>query len=308
LETQEEPIWVQKAREKQVNWFQDQGSGVEVEFWPDFDLEDFRETPVLHADTPAPLEKRIDMIGANTDLRAILTEGSLYKRDSTANIGGTHWRKRWCIIYKDYLMYWKTQQKNFTLGRDNPPKGAISLKNVLSVEPSPGRKKNVFKVVTSQMTHYLCADTEENMMKWIAGLVQTVCRIQIQEMEAESSSLGSYPTNYKDLEVISGYLHKRKLNHWKIFWMNLKGGVLSCFEEQGGQKIQKISLYKATLEEYESAENSFKINADGKSIILKAADSTDLHNWLKAILYQRMKIEEFIDSIVIGADRRNSRI
>lgn len=117
--------------------------------------------------------------------------GWLLKQDHSGGLI-TKWRRRWFHVEGDQLVYWKTEQQQYSLGRENPPLGSISLRNVSSVEPALIEKPNVFKITMDDTSYLFQCDSELSLMKWIAGLIQIVCRISYEDMQAKELAKASF--------------------------------------------------------------------------------------------------------------------
>ncbi len=79
------------------------------------------------------------------------------------------------MVKEDNLFFWKEKPAEKTFGREKPPLGNVSLRGIKTVEPALlSYKENVFKIISDEGSFFFQADTEENMMKWIAGLFQEV--------------------------------------------------------------------------------------------------------------------------------------
>eukprot|EP01119_Soliformovum_irregulare_P003994 TRINITY_DN1500_c0_g1_i6.p1 TRINITY_DN1500_c0_g1~~TRINITY_DN1500_c0_g1_i6.p1 ORF type:complete len:781 (-),score=204.86 TRINITY_DN1500_c0_g1_i6:92-2434(-) len=296
VESQVEPEWVKMAQVRRDTF---QAKNKEADVHPTPDSPPSRPPPEI-PENPKKSRAQIratPSIGAITDKAALQLEGWMFKEDSNAMIKS--WRKRWFCVREDQLLYWKTQQKKFTNAKDSPPHGSISLRNVTSVEPVlDGGRPNVFKLITSELEYNLQATDEESALRWMAGLIQEVCRIQLEPVLKPESVVA---TPFAQLhEIKEGPLEKMgHFKKWSTLYTVVKGGVIFFFEKKGGKKKSKFPLYKALLEEYNPESNPacFKITALGKTIILRASDEQEMHHWLNTILRQKIMIEETVNAI-----------
>jgi len=182
-------------------------------------------------------------------------------------------------------------------------------------------KPNVFKMVTSEITYYFRADSEVDMLRWIAGLVQVVCRLEYEKQRrVEAPSHSSSPLTKTKIEVKEGELSVLgSFRQWKRRWVVLKGGVLFLRElssdvnnKSSGQLKEKFALYKCKLEEYNPesedtpccfqlipSKEQLQQQLTSSALVLQASTLEEMHMWLNAILKQKLLIEETIDSICI---------
>jgi len=103
---------------------------------------------------------------------------------------------------------------------------------------------------------------------------------------------------------MSGWLEKFALFQFVSikYFFHLKDGLLYYFRSiDGKDQVGKFALYNSQLSEYEPEkyENCFEINNGDHRLILRAADNTEMHLWLNAILKQKLLIEEAINSILV---------
>ena len=163
---------------------------------------------------------------SRTDDEAIQLSGWLLKRDTTGSV--RRWRRRWFVVQRDQLLYWKEEPEKFTLGRENPPQGSISLREVVSVEPDmDSGRPCAFKIEAHQMSYFFQAEDEETEFRWVAGLVQVVCMLQLEEKEKDKAAQQQHLVLNVDtsmftkeciLKVRSGVF-----NNWKERYVILKG-------------------------------------------------------------------------------------
>ncbi len=104
------------------------------------------------------------------------------------------------------------------------------------------------------------------------------------------------------LQFREGTLLLLQNKSWKKKWVVVKGGVLFVYETKGSQQRDiKFPLYKCIIEEYQPEEmpEAFQITNREETLILRATDVEDMHQWLNAVQNQKIKIEEVIDCITI---------
>jgi len=94
----------------------------------------------------------------------------------------------------------------------------------------------------------------------------------------------------------------RKGPQWVKRWFVLKDGILWKYATKTDAQPEKIPLYHCMLEEYnpdptQPSNFEFMITTKQRQIILRAANEEEMHDWLNAILKQKIVIEQTIDNI-----------
>lgn len=136
-------------------------------------------------------------------------------------------------------------------------------------------------------------------------------------MEKRKGGIGTKLTNLTNamlnktqVEAPASIADKLKVN-WIARWFVLKDGILFKYKAQNDTKpSSKLALYGCTFSEYEdpasepSAEQKqFQITTTTKkTIILRATSETEMHEWLNAMLKQKLMIESIIDAIEAGTN------
>jgi len=84
----------------------------------------------------------------------------------------------------------------------------------------------------------------------------------------------------------------------------LKDGILFSHKNKGEEQNDRMPLFGCALEEYQDIYTpndftSFKVTGkDGRIWYLKADSEQQMHQWLNAVLRQKIIIEDYIGSIV----------
>ena len=140
------------------------------------------------------------------------------------------------------------------------------------------------------------ASGEEQMMKWIATLVQVVTLLYIEEKEMKANAI------VFNLDVFEGEVEvPSMLWGWSKRWLCLKGGVMYIFNSKGGSRESKTALYHCGIEFYKNSTDCMQIVTENgeKTIVIKYKSNDELMTWRYKFMSQKDYIEGIIDDIDI---------
>eukprot|EP01102_Stenamoeba_stenopodia_P004255 TRINITY_DN14585_c0_g1_i1.p1 TRINITY_DN14585_c0_g1~~TRINITY_DN14585_c0_g1_i1.p1 ORF type:complete len:566 (-),score=140.83 TRINITY_DN14585_c0_g1_i1:181-1878(-) len=102
-------------------------------------------------------------------LSAVFDSENVQKEGYLTKKGGgqkrSNWTKRWFIITRVSLLYYKSQ-------RDVKPKGGIVLADIQEVTPNEDQPIYGFNVVTPERVYRMCAKTDQERSEWIRAIIQ----------------------------------------------------------------------------------------------------------------------------------------
>eukprot|EP01119_Soliformovum_irregulare_P022674 TRINITY_DN780_c1_g1_i5.p1 TRINITY_DN780_c1_g1~~TRINITY_DN780_c1_g1_i5.p1 ORF type:complete len:784 (+),score=293.16 TRINITY_DN780_c1_g1_i5:153-2354(+) len=204
------------------------------------------------------------------------------------------WKGRWFKLVGEQLLYYKDEQPKYTIGRENPPKGIIHLREIVDL----GRwqpKKNIIQISTLDRIYYLEAESEVDMFDWILALTQMQKQMAQQDNTVQwSPTRRAYLRKEGPIDVKSTFGFKKR-------YLSLQSGTLIIRKGKEAKIKTKMSLYGATLEEYQPEKRTlaFLLTSPSKSIILRFSNEEEMHQWANTIQMQKVILEETIDSIVL---------
>jgi len=113
-----------------------------------------------------------------------------------------------------------------------------------------------------------------------------------------------------------GTLDVRHQATWVQRWIVLRDGILYAYKnKENGSLRAKIPLFEAQLREYvptkgflgnlidwnnnEQAKHCFEIKTATRHMILRCPTYEAMHDWLNAILRQKVVVEEILDTVAL---------
>jgi len=171
--------------------------------------------------------------------------GFLYKQNEKEK-----WQKRWFVLYRDQLIYFKDPCHSYS-------KGSISVKKMNLKIPEDGTdpdKRFLFEIQTFERNYPLAADKEEDMFAWIHGIRRaTAFYTKIKLDEEEKNPLRMIPFSQMSKAKHQGHLTKQggTIKTWKRRYAVLAQGVLWYFKSQpegetspeGGVRMSESCLH-----------------------------------------------------------------
>ncbi|KAI9226931.1 MAG: hypothetical protein DHS80DRAFT_18005 [Piptocephalis tieghemiana] len=104
----------------------------------------------------------------------VLSEGYLRKQCDR----NTTWRKRWFVLRPGTLTYYKNQ-KEYELHRMIPISKLVDV--IPLPQPSSGKRKWCFKVITPERSFIVSADDEAGREQWVRALDEEIKRVRAGE-------------------------------------------------------------------------------------------------------------------------------
>jgi len=162
-------------------------------------------------------------------------------------------------------------------------------------------------------TYFLFAKSEDEKKEWMDRIAQgkTDCEKHVEFVEQPARERkNSIVSQLNYLVQKSGDLEKLHKNSWKKRWFIVKDGVLYRYDTKGGKILAKILLNSdCSIEEYmpDKMNNCFEIKTGSKSIVLKAVDEQDMHEWLNAILKHKFLSDSSIEKTVQPVEHEGSK-
>jgi hypothetical protein len=242
-----------------------------------------------------------------------LLQGFLNKRDGRGFGTIKKWRKRYYVLRDGQMIAYPDKPT-----KGMAPTGVIALEFVEKVEPS-GR--DAFVIHTSEKKYHLDALGDVAMAtKWTEALEAAVA---IAKNPPSTRGGGAAAASaLPDVEGATAATWQRKSGwlerhgggafqaQWSKVWVVMKGGVVFTFSKPGAKQQQKVSLYKAVLDEYKphkydgvtfmiTTQNESEKKGKPSEIIFRCKNQQEMHDWLNTLLRQKLKIEESVDMIAI---------
>jgi hypothetical protein len=130
---------------------------------------------------PPPVGGSIDLAGWLSKLGPGVVEG---------------WKKRYFVLREDRKLFYYASDKEI----GGTPKGVIELNDVQTVREGGDKSAKYFMIVTPARTFSLKADSESEMQRWVAGLLEALRRMGKEPMQASPrSSMSPSPSPRRDV-------------------------------------------------------------------------------------------------------------
>jgi hypothetical protein len=243
-----------------------------------------------------------------------LLQGFLNKRDGRGFGTIKKWRKRYYVLRDGQMIAYPDKPT-----KGMAPTGVIALEFVEKIEPS-GR--DAFVIHTSEKKYHLDALGDVAVAtKWVETLEAAVNAAKNPPSTRGGGAAGASSAVPEvdgaaaaTWQRKSGWLEKHGGGafqaQWSKVWVVMKGGVVFTFNKPGAKQQQKVSLYRAVLDEYKPHKYdgvTFMITTQNESdkkgkpseIIFRCKNQQEMHDWLNTLLRQKLKIEESVDMIAL---------
>lgn len=164
----------------------------------------------------------------------------------------------------------------------------MSLKFCQKIEPSG---VSGFKLITSDRTYELEANTPVERQRWVEGL-----RRALDLYRRIESHVGI------EVQRKEGAMDVKMLLVWKQQYLVLVDGMLFFYLMRGGPRINKIPLVGCTLKTFQSSNkerHAFALAYEGTTTLISSLSAEDVADWMMAIKEQKSNMEAALEAIVL---------
>ncbi|GFR76322.1 connector enhancer of kinase suppressor of ras 2, partial [Elysia marginata] len=164
------------------------------------------ESPTVKMRNKTGNKTKLDRRVSCKDLGRGDCEGWLYKRKQKDRTLSKHWDKRWCVLKKHVLYYYKQKDALKADGLIHLPAFQVSPATNLKT------KKHAFKIHNSGTTFYFASERQEDMSKWMNKLGLAAIKFDTEGRDVamggfsrpdkltSSSSTGTRTADYSESE------------------------------------------------------------------------------------------------------------
>jgi hypothetical protein len=203
------------------------------------------------------------------------------------------WPKRWCVLTKENLTYWRKQD-------DPAPAGTIPLAS-LHICQDPNRT-NCLELVTPTRCYYFQADDLAMAIKWACALDNAIREVRKRLGEDVLSAMGSEELHAKSVSFRAqktGYLNKagkNVLQQWPKRFLILRDDLLYYYKTNTDDKpLGVINLLLCTIKP-NVPEKKFDIILPTRTYFFSADTSEDVVQWTEALTNAHDKIYDDLSS------------
>ena len=232
-----------------------------------------------------------------------IVEGVLEKQNDSALL--TRFVARYCLLEGRQLVYYPEGSRDASMA----PSGTVDLLFADGVEPFAPRALS-FAIRSADRQVVFGARSERDYGLWMSAIATVVASLKITHVPAPAAALRhQVQLDEERCGWLECFCARGGLlllpRQWRRVWVVLRGGVVTCAGDRGGRVCAKLALYKAVLSEYQPdrVPNAFElatfVNDKHHSLILRADSTEAMHEWLNAVLRQKLAIEDTIDNLTL---------
>ena len=230
-----------------------------------------------------------------------IVEGVLEKQNDSALL--TRFVARYCLLEGRQLVYYPEGSRDASMA----PSGTVDLFFADGVEPFAPRALS-FAIRSADRQVVFGARSARDYGLWTSAIATVIASLKITHVQAPPQvlrhqvQLDEEKCGWLECFCARAVLLPRQ---WRRVWVVLRGGVVTYAPDRGARVAGKLALYKAVLSEYQPdhVRNAFElatfVNDRHHSLVLRADTTEAMHEWLNAVLRQKLAIEDTIDNLTL---------
>ena len=230
-----------------------------------------------------------------------IVEGVLEKQNDSALL--TRFVPRYCLLEGRQLVYYPEGSKDASMA----PSGTVDLFFADGVEPFAPRALS-FAIRSGDRLVVFGARSARDYGLWTSAIATVVASLKITHVQAPPQVLRhQVQLDEEKCGWLECFCARAVLlpKQWRRVWVVLRGGVVTYAADRHARVAGKLALYKAVLSEYQPDQmrNAFElatfVNDKHHSLVLRADTTEAMHEWLNAVLRQKLAIEDTIDNLTL---------
>ena len=230
-----------------------------------------------------------------------IVEGVLEKQNDSALL--TRFVPRYCLLEGRQLVYYPEGSRDASMA----PSGTVDLFFADGVEPFAPRALS-FAIRSADRQVVFGARSERDYGLWTSAIATVIASLKITHVQAPPQVLRhQVQLDEEKCGWLECFCARAVLlpKQWRRVWVVLRGGVVTYAPDRHARVAGKLALYKAVLSEYQPDQmrNAFElatfVNDRHHSLVLRADTTEAMHEWLNAVLRQKLAIEDTIDNLTL---------